>query len=68
MKYWRGYLVAFIFAAITWALMQYGQAFTNLVDMVYPYVTRMAQIFLSGWSSGVDFCVWQVLLLVLESD
>ena len=34
LKYWRGYLVAFIFAAITWVLMQYGQQFTGLVDMV----------------------------------
>ena len=65
MKYWRGYLTALIFAAITWALMQFGQAFTNLVDMVYPYVIRTLQNMLAQWSGGVDFVVWQMLLLAL---
>ena len=64
MKYWRGYLVAFIFAAITWVLMQYGQQFTSLVDMVYPYVVRTGQGMLAQWSSGVDFVLWQVLAMV----
>ncbi len=65
MKYWRGYLVAFIFAAITWVLMQYGQAFTNLVDMVYPYVIRTMQNMLAQWSGGVDFVIWQLLAMVM---
>jgi len=63
LKYWRGYLVAFIFAAITWVLMQYGQQFTGLVDMVYPYVIRTGQNMLAQWSSGVDFVVWQMLVM-----
>ena len=65
MKYWRGYLVAFIFAAITWALMQFGQAFTGLVDMVYPYVIRTTQTMLAQWSGSVDFVVWQVLVMAM---
>ena len=65
MKYWRGYLVAFIFAVITWALMQFGQSFTGLVDMVYPYVIRTLQNMLAEWSSSVDFVVWQVLVMAL---
>ena len=65
MKYWRGYLTAGILLACTWALREFAKAHSVLVDMIYPYVTRMAQIFLSGWSSGVDFCVWQMLLLAL---
>ena len=65
MKYWRGYLAAFIFAAITWALMQFGQAFTNIVDMVYPYVIRTMQNMLAQWSGSADFVVWQMLLLAL---
>ena len=65
MKYWRGYLTAGILLACTWALREFAKAHTELVDMIYPYVTRMAQIFLSGWSSAVDFCVWQMLLLAL---
>ena len=65
MKYWRGYLTAFIFAVITWALMQFGQAFTGLVDMVYPYVIRTLQNMLAQWSGGVDFVVWQLLVMVL---
>ena len=65
MKYWRGYLVAAIIAACSWGLKTFAEAHTKLVDMIYPYVTRMIQSYLAQWSSGVDFCVWQVLLLVL---
>ena len=65
MKYWRGYLVAAILAAITLAFRQIAQTHTKLVDMIYPYVTRMVQNYMTGWSGAVDFCVWQVLLLVL---
>ena len=65
MKYWRGYLTAGILLACTWALREFAKAHSVLVDMIYPYVTRMAQVFLSGWSSGVNFCVWQMLLLAL---
>lgn len=63
MKYWRGYLVAAIIAACTWGLEKFAETHSALVDMVYPYVTRMAQTFLTEWSSSVDFCVWQVLLV-----
>ncbi len=65
MKYWRGYLVAAIVAAFTWALAAFAKGHSELVDMVYPYVSRMIQTYLANWSSGVGFCVWQVLLLVL---
>ena len=65
MKYWRGYLTALIFAAITWALMQFGQNFTGLVDMIYPYVIRTLQNMLAQWSSSVDFVVWQMLLMAM---
>lgn len=65
MKYWRGYLVAAILAAITLGLREIAETHTKLVDMIYPYVTRMVQNFMSGWSGAVDFCVWQVLLLVM---
>lgn len=65
MKYWRGYLVAAILAAITLGLREIAETHTKLVDMVYPYVTRMVQNFMTGWSGTVDFCVWQVILLAL---
>ena len=65
MKYWRGYLIAAILAACTWALREFARAHSVLMDMVYPYVTRMAQSFLVDWSSGVEFCVWQMLLLAM---
>ncbi len=65
MKYWRGYLVAAVFAAISWALMQIGAKFTELVDMVYPYVMRTMQTMLAQWSGGVDFVLWQVVVVVL---
>ena len=65
MKYIRGYLVAAIIGAVTWAFMALGDRFTTLVDMVYPYVTRTLQNMLAQWSSGVDFCLWQVALVLL---
>ena len=65
MKYWTGYLTAGIIAAITWALQRLAENFGELVDMVYPYVTRTLQNVLAGWSSGVDFCLWQMAALVL---
>ena len=65
MKYLRGYLTAGIFGAITWVLMAYGQRFSTLVDMVYPYVTRNLQDILAQWSSQVDFCLWQLLAVAM---
>lgn len=65
MKYWRGYLVAAIFAVVTWGLMQLGSQFTTLVDMVYPYVIRTLQTMLAEWSSGVDFALWQTIAMAL---
>ncbi len=65
MKYWRGYLVAAIIAACSWGLEEFAKSHSQLVDMIYPYVSRMAQTYLTGWSAGVDFCLWQVLLIAL---
>ncbi len=59
MKYWRGYLTAAIFGVFTWVLIQMGQRYTTLMDMVYPYVTRSVQTFLTAWTAGLDFLVWQ---------
>lgn len=64
MKYIKGYVAAAIVLACAWALTAFTKAHTVLVDMVYPYVTRMAQTFLADWSGGVDFCLWQALLFV----
>lgn len=63
MKYWRGYLVAAIFAACTWGLAEFAKAHWALVDMVYPYVTRLIQDYLVNWSAGTTFCLWQLLLI-----
>ncbi|MBO5953896.1 MAG: DUF3810 family protein [Oscillospiraceae bacterium] len=65
MKYWRGYLTAAVIALFSWLLMDFCASHTILVDMVYPYVSRMIQTFLAQWGSGAAFCVWQVLLVVL---
>lgn len=64
MKYWRGYLVAIIMFVASWALLQFAASHTVLMDMVYPYMTRLVQTSLANWSSGVEFCIWQVFLLV----
>ncbi len=65
MKYWRGYLVAAIAAAFALALMAFAKAHTELIDIFYPYVTRMIQSFLTDWSSSVSFCLWQLAAAVL---
>ena len=65
MKYWRGYLVAAILAAVTWALVGFAQAHSVLVDMIYPYVTRMIITSMSQWTGEMTFCLWQVLLIGL---
>ncbi len=65
MKYWRGYLVAAIVAACTWGLSKFAESHWRVVDMVYPYVTRMVQSFLADWSAGTASCLWQVLFFVL---
>ena len=67
MKYWRGYLVAALLAAVTWAFREFAQTHTDLVDMVYPYVTRLVQNFMAGWSGEVAFCVWQAILVALAA-
>lgn len=63
MKYWRGYLVAGIFLALSWALHQFAAAHSILVDMIYPYVTRIIINSLADWSGAMSFCLWQVLLV-----
>ena len=60
MKYWTGYLTAAIIGAISWALLKLGERFTNLVDMVYPYITRTLMDILANWTASLDFCLWQV--------
>lgn len=65
MKYWFGYLVAGVLAAITWALTQMAAKYTTLVDRIYPYLTRTIQNFLAQWSGGVDFLVWQLAVVLL---
>ena len=65
MKYWFGYLTAGIFGAITWVLMQFGERFATLVDMVYPYVIRTMQTYLAEWTAVVEFPIWQLLTVVL---
>lgn len=65
MKYWRGYLVAGILTLCSWALCQFAAAHTQLVDMIYPYITRIIMDYLAVWSSGISGCLWQILLVVL---
>ena len=65
MKYWRGYLTAAIIGFFTWALMEFAKTHTALIDMVYPYVTRMIQGVLAQWSAAVPFCLWQLVAVAL---
>ena len=65
MKYWRGYLVAGILAASAWALSQLAATYSDLLDMIYPYMTRLIQDGLATWSSGTQLCLWQLGVLVM---
>ncbi len=65
MKYWFGYLTAAIFGAITYVLLQFGERFSTLVDMVYPYVIRTMESILAQWSAAVSFPLWQLLAVAL---
>ena len=65
MKYWRGYLVAAIVAACSWGLIEFAQSHWALVDMIYPYMTRMVQDYLITWNNDVTFCVWQLALILM---
>ena len=67
MKYWRGYLVALILAFCSWGLIEFAQSHWVLVDMIYPYTSRMIQDFMANWSSGAAYCLWQLFLLVLAA-
>ena len=64
MKYWRGYLIAFIAAVISWAFMQFAQAHPALIDMLFPYVSRLVQGSLAEWSAAQDYCLWQAAILI----
>lgn len=65
MRYWRGYVTAGILALITMGIMMLADRFSQLVDMVYPYVTREFQSILADWSSTVSFTLWQVLVVAI---
>ncbi len=65
MKYWRGYICAAIFAALTGALMAFAESHSKLIDMIYPYATRLIQTTLTGWTGTADFCLWQLIVMVL---
>ena len=65
MKYLSGYITAAVFGALSWVLMEFGERFSVVVDMVYPYVIRTAQSFLAEWTGSLDFCLWQILAAVL---
>ena len=65
MKYLSGYITAAIFGTLSWVLMEFGERFSVVVDMVYPYVIRTMQSFLADWTATVPFCLWQVLAAAL---
>ena len=61
MKYWTGYLTAAILGGFSWVLLQFGEKFTTLVDMVFPYVTRTVMGYLAEWTAPLELCLWQIV-------
>ena len=64
MKNWRGYLTAIIFAAITWGFVHFAKTHPVMIDMVYPYLTRIYLSAMADWASGTAACIWLVLLIL----
>lgn len=64
MKLWRGYLVAAIFASITGAAVAFAKAHTVLMDMIYPYMTRLIITTLSQINAGGGV-VWYGIITTL---
>lgn len=64
MKYWRGYLVAAIMAVIAGAAVAFAKAHPVLIDMIYPYLTRIYASAMADWTGAVSVCLWQVILLL----
>ena len=62
MKYLKGYLAAAILLACSWGLGAFSKNHSVLVDMIFPYVSRMGMNFLAEWSGDLSFCLWQALL------
>ena len=63
LKYWRGYLVAAIIGACTLGFTAFAKSHRVLVDMIFPYVSRMITGSTAEWSAAVSFCMWQALLM-----
>lgn len=64
MKYWRGFLTAGIIGACAAGLTAFAKSHPTLVDMIFPYISRMISGSMAQWSSGVSFCLWQVFLVL----
>ena len=65
MKYWRGYLVAFLVMLCSWALSRFCADHVQLVDMIYPYVDRIIMDYLANWSANFEGCLWQMCVVFL---
>jgi len=65
LKYWRGYIIAALLGLVTWVLVAFAKEHSALVDMIYPYTTRLIMTSLAQWSSTVTFCLWQVIAVIL---
>ncbi len=63
--YWRGYLVAVIFALLTLAMTRLAKKFPDILDMFYPSFTRSVQDALAGFSAGFSSTLWQAIVMAL---
>ena len=64
MKNWLGYLVAAILAVIAGAAVAFAKAHPVLIDMVYPYLTRIYITAMADWTGTFKACLWQILLII----
>ena len=62
MKYWISYLVAAVFAVLTMALTSFAETHTALMDMIYPYISRLIMTTMAEWSAGGGLVYRKVLI------
>lgn len=64
MKYWRGYLVAVAVLVCTVALTAFASSHWVLVDMIYPYVSRMIMEYLANRNAAISGCIGQTITVL----
>lgn len=64
MRNLRGLIISAVFVLLTLILRWAGDHFGMLMGMVYPFFSKTAVELLASLTAPLDFCLWQVALVV----